>query len=162
MNLKLVMLAAFTLLAVVSCAKAPPETPVEHAETAMVKKATPILFVDDVQQSIDFFADTLDFAKTMEVPYDRGLQFAAVEANGVEIMFQAGDIDDPTFTKEELAARVGQGFLYFEVENLDKVLKNIQGAEIVKDLHTTGYGSKEIYIREPGGNILGFAQHGVG
>ena len=51
----------------------------------------------------------------------RGLQFAAVASNGLEIMFQASDVEDETFTKAELAARVGQGFIYFEIEGFDTV-----------------------------------------
>ncbi|GEM_PF-1917461 len=133
--------------------------PVSAHQGVFMKKATPILFVDDVQASVDFFADRLGFEKTIAVPYERGLQFAAVEKDGVEIMFQAGDVEDPTFTKDELAARIGQGFIYFEVGDFDRIAEAVKGAEIVKPAHVTDYGSQEIYIREPGGNVLGFARH---
>ncbi len=129
------------------------------SEAIRMKKATPILFVDNVQQSAGFFIEQLGFTKTIEVPYERGLQFAAVVHGDVEIMFQASDSADETFSTDELAARVGQGFIYFEIDDFDEIVAAVRGAEIVKDAHETAYGSKEIYIREPGGNVLGFAKH---
>lgn len=92
------------------------------------------------------------------MPYERGLQFAAVKAGSVEVMFQASDAQDETFSQAELAARVGTGMIYFEVDNFEHVVEAVSGADIVKAAHETSYGSREIYIREPGGNILGFAK----
>ncbi|GJL93626.1 MAG: hypothetical protein DHS20C05_00310 [Hyphococcus sp.] len=156
---KLFTLSAVVLSGAISaCANSEDARAPSASETGMIKKATPILFVDDVQQSVDFFADRLGFTKTMEVPYERGLQFAAVASNDVEIMFQASDVNDETFTKAELSARVGQGFIYFEIDDFEKIVEAVSDAEIVKDAHDTNYGAKEIYIREPGGNVLGFAK----
>jgi len=123
-----------------------------------MKKATPILFVDNVQKSVDFFTGKLGFTKTIEVPYARGLQFAAVASGGVEIMFQASDVEDETFSHAELAARVGTGMVYFVVDDFDKIVDAVSDAEIIKPAHETSYGAKEIYIREPGGNVLGFSK----
>ena len=149
---------ALFIALVAGCAgTATQQAPHKKAETTMFKKATPILFVDDVQHSVDFFLG-IGFEKTISIPYEHGLQFAAVETDGVEIMFQASDVDDPTFTPEEMRARVGQGFIYFEITDFDKIIKAIGDAHIVKNAHETPYGAKEIYIREPGGNVLGFAK----
>jgi len=141
---------------------APEDAGQSAQETAQMKKATPILFVDNVQASVDFFTEKLGFTKTIEVPYERGLQFAAVEQDGIEIMFQASDVDDPSFTPEEMKARAGKSMIYFEVDDFDKILEAAKSADIFKDAHVTDYGSQEIYIREPGGNILGFAKHATG
>jgi len=128
------------------------------SETIMMKKATPILFVENVQNSVDFFTQKLGFTKTIEVPYAHGLQFAAVTSGDVEIMFQAGDAPDETFSQAELTARVGTGMIYFAVDDFDAIVNAVSGAEIVKAAHETAYGAREIYIREPGGNVLGFAK----
>jgi len=34
----------------------------------------------------------------------------------------------------------------------------VSGAPIVKPRHDTFYGSTELYVKEPGGNLVGFAQ----
>ena len=36
--------------------------------------------------------------------------------------------------------------------------KQLAGAPVVKARHKTFYGSEEIYVSEPGGNAVGFAQ----
>jgi hypothetical protein len=38
------------------------------------------------------------------------------------------------------------------------VEKAVRDAPVVRARHKTFYGSSEIYVREPGGNIVGFAQ----
>jgi hypothetical protein len=38
----------------------------------------------------------------------------------------------------------------------------VAGAPVVKPRHTTFYGSAEIYVREPGGHTVGFAQMQAG
>jgi hypothetical protein len=48
--------------------------------------------------------------------------------------------------------------LFITTEDLDSVIGALDGAPIVKPRHKTFYGSEEIYVREPGGNTVGFAQ----
>ncbi len=48
--------------------------------------------------------------------------------------------------------------LFITVADLDPVAKALEGAPVVKPRHETFYGSTEIYVREPGGNTVGFAQ----
>jgi predicted enzyme related to lactoylglutathione lyase len=50
--------------------------------------------------------------------------------------------------------------LFIAVADLDAVEKAVAGAPVVKPRHQTFYGSTEIYVREPGGNTVGFAQFG--
>ena len=49
-------------------------------------------------------------------------------------------------------------FLYVEVGSIDDVIAATKGAEIVAPVHTTFYGAKEITLKDPGGNIITFAQ----
>ena len=46
------------------------------------------------------------------------------------------------------------------VYSLDEVEPRLAGAPVVKARHQTFYGSTEIYVKEPGGNTVGFAQMG--
>jgi len=48
--------------------------------------------------------------------------------------------------------------LFITVDDLDRVEKSLAGAPVVKPRHKTFYGSIEMYVREPGGNTVGFAQ----
>lgn len=45
------------------------------------------------------------------------------------------------------------------MESLDAVERAVAGAPpVVKPRHKTFYGSTELYVREPGGHVVGFAQ----
>jgi hypothetical protein len=48
--------------------------------------------------------------------------------------------------------------LFITVEQLDVIARAMAGAPVVKPRHTTFYGSEEMYVKEPGGNTVGFAQ----
>jgi uncharacterized glyoxalase superfamily protein PhnB len=50
--------------------------------------------------------------------------------------------------------------LFITVDDVDAVERALAGAPVVKPRHKTFYGSTEIYVREPGGNTVGFAQMG--
>ena len=45
-----------------------------------------------------------------------------------------------------------------EIADLDTVERALTDVPVVKPRHDTFYGSTEIYVREPGGNTVGFAQ----
>jgi len=44
------------------------------------------------------------------------------------------------------------------VVSLDAIERSIAGAPVVKPRHDTFYGTTEIYVKEPGGNTVGFSQ----
>jgi hypothetical protein len=48
--------------------------------------------------------------------------------------------------------------LFITVTDLDQVEKAVAGAPVGKARHETFDGSTEIYVREPAGNTVGFAQ----
>jgi hypothetical protein len=50
--------------------------------------------------------------------------------------------------------------LFITVDDLDAVERAVAGAPVVKARHETFYGSTELYVREPGGNTVGFAKFG--
>jgi hypothetical protein len=47
--------------------------------------------------------------------------------------------------------------LYIEVESFSDALERVKGAEVLVAERTTFYGMREIWVREPGGNVVGFA-----
>ena len=87
-----------------------------------------------------------------------GRVFVALQKGPVEIMYQtrASVLHDlPSMAKELDGHSVS---LFITVEDLDAVEKAVKGAPVVKARHKTFYGSTELYVREPGGNTVGFAQ----
>lgn len=124
-----------------------------------LKQLTPVLIVDAVEPCIKFWTDRLGFAVRNQVPDPDGkLIFASVEKEGIEIMYQtrASVISEQPGSAGELMGH--SVALFITVADLDLVAKALEGAPVVKPRHETFYGSTEIYVKEPGGNTVGFAQ----
>ena len=124
-----------------------------------LKQLTPVLIVEAVEPCLRFWVDRLGFAITNQVPGPDGkLIFASVQLGPVEVMYQtrASVVDEqPGAAKELMGHSVA---LFITVEDLDTVARALDGAPVVKPRHKTFYGSTEIYVREPGGNTVGFAE----
>lgn len=121
-----------------------------------MKKLTPVLIVDRVEPCAEFWTSRLGFARTAEVPHEGALGFVILERDGVELMYQsrasvAADLPS-------LATDAYRTVLFIEVEDVDAVERAMEGVEVVQPRRTTFYGMTEIGIREPGGNVIVFAQ----
>ena len=125
-----------------------------------LKALTPVLIVDAVEPSIAFWTQ-LGFTKENEVPGPDGkLIFASVKKDNVEVMYQtkASVVADVPAMGPELMGRSVSLFITVpSVKDLDAVEQRTKTAPVVKPRHDTFYGSTEFYIREPGGNVVGFA-----
>lgn len=124
-----------------------------------LKQLTPVLIVDAVEPCIKFWTDRLGFEVTNQVPDPEGkLIFASVQKGPIEIMYQtrASVISEQPASARDLTGH--SVALFITVDDLDTVEKSLSGAPLVKARHETFYGSTEMYVREPGGNTVGFAQ----
>ncbi|HCU12021.1 MAG TPA: hypothetical protein DGB72_07845 [Gemmatimonadetes bacterium] len=124
-----------------------------------LRQLTPVLIVEAVEPCLKFWTDRLGFEVTNQVPGPDGkLIFASVQKAGIEIMYQtrASVISEQPGSAGELMGH--SVALFITVGDLDTVVKALEGAPVVKPRHETFYGSTEIYVREPGGNTVGFAQ----
>ena len=121
----------------------------------------PVLIVDAVGPSVEFWTDRLGFAKENEVPGPDGkLIFASVKKDSVEILYQtrASVITDDPKSASELNGRSAALFITVpSLRDLDTIEQQTKGAPVVKARHDTFYGTTEFYIREPGGNVVGFS-----
>lgn len=127
----------------------------------MLQRLTPVLIVKEVEPCLEFWTGALGFTKTNEVPGPDGKTlFASVEREGVEIMYQtrASVVEDNPAIGRSLDGH--SIALFITVDDLDAVEKAVAGAPVQKARHKTFYGSEEIYVMEPGGNTVGFAQMG--
>ncbi|MBB4639249.1 VOC family protein [Longimicrobium terrae] len=136
----------------------------DHAPSAapLLKQLTPVILVDAVEPCLPFWVDRFGFTVDAEVPGpDGALQFAILSRDGIEVMYQtrASAVADLPDSDDDLTGHsIG---LFISVDDLDAVERALDGAPVVKPRHQTFYGSSEIYVREPGGNTVGFAQMGA-
>ena len=118
----------------------------------------PVLVVDRVEPGLTFWVDRFGFTVENQVPGPDGqLIFASVKKDGLEVMYQTRAsviADNPEAARELDGHSVA---LFITVNDIDAVERAIAGAPVVKPRHQTFYGSTEIYVREPGGNTVGFA-----
>jgi len=124
-----------------------------------LRRLTPVLIVERVEACVPFWVDRFGFEMTTQVPADDGsLSFAILERGDIEIMYQsrASVRADGSIPEGDLAGH--SVALFIGVESIDETERAIAGAPVVKARHDTFYGSTEIYVKEPGGNTVGFAQ----
>lgn len=119
------------------------------------KKLTPIMTVEAIEPCLPFWVERLGFELTVEVPQGDRLGFVILARDGVEVMYQThasvmGDLG--------ISVPVG-GALYLEVDALEPIVRTMEGAEVVVPERTTFYGARELFVREPGGHLVGFSQH---
>jgi len=122
-----------------------------------LNRLTPVLIVDAIDPVLSFWIDRLGFSKTIEVPHEGQLGFVALERDGIQIMYQtrasvAADVPP-------LASAARGSFLYVVVDDLDAVARALDGIPLVVPRRKTFYGADEIIAREPGGNVVTFAQY---
>ena len=129
--------------------------------TPNMRSLAPVLIVDAVEPCLDFWTKGLGFTKENEVPADDGkLVFASVKKGGVEIMYQtrASVIAENPSAAPELDGHSVALFIEVpSIGDLDAAERALKTAPVVKARHTTFYGMTEFYVREPGGNVVGFA-----
>lgn len=126
--------------------------------TATIAKITPVLAVDAVEPSLEFWEKRLGFERTVEVPHENTVGFAIVVKDGIELMLQS-----VASIKADLGSRDGQvdgrsTVLFVEVPDLAAIEKALSGYPIEMPRRTTFYGMIEVGVREPGGHLVIFAQ----
>ncbi len=131
------------------------------------QKLTPNLMVADVVQTVTFYRDHLGFQLVMAVPLaseavvtqldGRPMQYALVQRDGVELMFQQRE----SLRRElpQLPSTIGASLtLYCEVTDLATWAAQLPASLLVKPLATTFYGMRELYLRDLNGYILCLAE----
>ncbi len=128
-----------------------------------VRKMTPVLIVDRIEPSIELWVDRLGFEKTIEVPEGDHLGFAAFARGELEIMYQtresvATEVATADLPKALLPDERSRTTLFCEVSDLKAIREKLQGLDILLSHRKTSYGADELWLREPGGHIVGFAE----
>jgi len=149
--------AIFTLITSISLSvfgQTPKQTPMN------LKTLTPNLIVEDVNKTIEFYKRTLGFEVVMTVPESGVFDFAMLKLDNVTIMLQSrkGYVEAlPEYKDQKIGGTI---FLYFEVADLNKIYDKVKkaNAEIVVDINTTFYGTREFTMKDCDGYLLIFAE----
>jgi uncharacterized glyoxalase superfamily protein PhnB len=123
----------------------------------MVKKLTPVLYVEAIEPCLDLWVKRLGFEKTVEVPEGDKLGFVILVKDGVEVMYQSRASvakDVPAFASRS----PGQTNLFIEVEDLAAVERAVKGMKLALPRRKTFYGATEIGVQDPAGNVVVFAE----
>src|SRR5690348_5988360 len=65
------------------------QTQTQKEKTMKIARITPVLFAENIEPCVKFWAERLGFQKTAEVPEGNTLGFAILEKDGVELMYQS-------------------------------------------------------------------------
>jgi hypothetical protein len=125
----------------------------------MINKSTPVLHVKAVEPSLKFWTERFGFKTTIQVPERDHIGFAAIENGSVQLMYQTyeGMQANPSDPLAK-AAEQGPTFIFMEVPDINAIASALHESEVVKGIHVSTYGAKEIVASEPGGHYVIFSQ----
>ena len=122
-----------------------------------IRSATPVLFVDRVEPTRDFFTK-LGFTVLFDVPDGDHLGFVGLEKDGVQVMVETRGNANEGQAIRELSRQSRSSVVFIEVDNLDVVIGALATEKAIVERHTTFYGADEISFMEPGGHVVTFAK----
>ena len=122
-----------------------------------IVRATPVLFVDQVEPTRDFFTK-LGFTVMFDVPEGDRLGFVGLEKDGVQVMVETRGNANEGPAIRELTRQSRATVVFIEVDNLDVVIAALATEKEIVERHTTFYGADEISFMEPGGHVVTFAR----
>ncbi|MDR1066185.1 MAG: VOC family protein [Clostridiales bacterium] len=130
----------------------------------MYKSMTANLMVESVDDSVEFYQNILGFSVVASVPNESGkLQFAILSKDNLTLMLQdKGNLTEeyPILNTDKVRPSVT---LYIMADNFDEFYHELKERhEILRDAHTTFYGSKEFAIADNNGYVLTFAENHEG
>ena len=109
----------------------------------------PILWVNDVRETIDWYVATLGFE---EANYIEKWSWGQVIKDEIRVMFGR-----PTeFVRQGKSEFTGS--LYFNVDDVETIWQNKDSPYVYYSLETFEYEMKEFAIKDPNGYILQFGQ----
>ncbi len=120
-----------------------------------LRNIVPILRVVDVERTLTFYQDALQFEVMDRYEYGGFVHWASVKSGDTELMFARCDVAQsvlPFSTKDNLV-------LYFYPDDLEGLHASLKAKDYrVSDCRVTCYGMKECEITDPDGYQLWFGQ----
>jgi uncharacterized glyoxalase superfamily protein PhnB len=134
--------------------------PVSAQEHATLRRLTPILSVESIEPVVPFWM-ALGWEPLNPMEVDGRIAFIAFRKDGQEIHYQTvAHIEEQIPGASDMLTG-STALLYLTVDDLDLVI-NALGSDVpvVIPRRSTPWGADEIYVREPGGHLIGFAKFG--
>ena len=122
-----------------------------------ISRATPVLFVDRVEPTRDFFTK-VGFTVLFDVPEGDRLGFVGLEKDGVQVMVETRGNANEGQALREITRESRRAVVFIEVDSLDAVITALASEPALVERHKTFYGADEISFMEPGGNVVTFAR----
>lgn len=129
-----------------------------------MKRATPLITVDEIEPCLPFWTDALGFELTVTVPHEEAIGFAMLNKGAVELMYQSRASVDADLGASGAPGGLGGEMagstmaLFIEVEDLDDVIAAMGDlAQVLVPRRQTFYGMDEVFVRAPCGTVVGFA-----
>jgi uncharacterized glyoxalase superfamily protein PhnB len=124
-----------------------------------LQKLTPNLIVADVQRSIDFYRDVLEFTVSQTVPDQGPFVFAIVQRGGVEVYLNAPEparAEYPTLAHRPIG---GTLTLFVNVKDIRAAHDHLKNrVNVVMPLEKKWYGVTEFAFIDPDGYVITFAE----
>ena len=120
-----------------------------------VKNLVPVLSVVDVEKTLRFYQEALQFEIVEQCEHDSLVQWASVRSGEAELVFARCEVAQsvlPFSTKENLV-------LYFYPDDVEALHAALKGRDYpVSELRVSLSGMKECAITDPDGYQLWFGQ----
>jgi len=121
--------------------------------------ATVNLMVNNVNKTVEYYEDIFGFNLAMTVPEEGEYNWAMIERDNVQIMFQKEEslVEDLPIFKDRM---IGGSFtIFIDVNSIDELYEKAkEKIVVVEDLKKTFYGMKEFTIEDLNGYIITFAE----
>jgi uncharacterized glyoxalase superfamily protein PhnB len=132
---------------------------VASPQEARLERLTPVLAVEEIEPAVPFW-EALGFSAVNQNRAGGKLIFVALAKDGYQIHYQTvARIDRDIPGVAELLSG-STSMLYLAVDDIDAVIEALGDAEVVIPRRQTRWGADEIYVKEPGGHLIGFAEFG--
>lgn len=116
-----------------------------------IRKLTPMLWTEELQESITFYTEILGFAC---VEYNEEWQWACLQKDEAELMLAYPN-------RHTHYGKIGfSGSFYFETEDVQALWEQLKDtAEVVYGLEAFEWDMKEFAIKDNNGYLLQFGEH---
>lgn len=125
----------------------------------MMQHLSAVLVVGTIEPCLPFWEQRLGFTRAGEGWLDGRLGYVTLHREGVTVLYQ---------TRASLLAalpamadlHLGASVSYVSVSDIDAVAAALEDADVRVPLHLASYGARELWVCEPGGHVIAFAQAG--
>ncbi len=121
-------------------------------ETAHVRTVWPLLYVSDLERSMEHYTTSLGFEVEQEAPSSEGVYWCQVTRGGASLMLQQHDRSQPFVTPPAPMMH-----LYFVCDDVDQIYEEFRAKGLdVKPPVDAYYGWRQLRIPDPDGYGITF------